>query len=152
MRWTWILCVAAGCSASGGADSPDGRGPDYLAGLEDICFAETRSGAVERFPFMDKAQTLHSWLEQRLTDQAAHRLYFETILQASVLEQGDRLRATAASAGIESCPLGGYLDFIGRLSSRAATLEDCAAACAERNRDTGDEASVGQACRIGCGG
>jgi hypothetical protein len=152
MRWAWILCAAAGCSAQGGADSPDGSGPDYAAGVEDICFAETRSGAIELFPFMDKAQTLNSWLEQRLTNQAAHELYFETILQASVLEQGDLLRARALSLGLQSCPLGGYLDFIGRLSSQAATLEDCTAACAERNGDTGDEASVDQACLTGCGG
>ncbi len=147
-----MLWVVASCSANGGADSPDGSGPDYRAGVEDICFAETRSGAIELFPFMDKAQTLNSWLGQQVTDQAAHRLYFETILQASVLEQGDLLRATAIRAGIESCPLGGYLDFIGRLSSRAATLEDCRAACSERNRDTGDETSVDEACLKGCGG
>lgn len=151
MRWLWIGWLAVGCSA-GGADHPEGGGPTYAAGVEDICLAETRSGAIERFPFMDKAQTLNGWLEKRLTDEAAHRLYFETILQASVLDQGNLIRSRAAAIGLETCPLGGYLDFIGTLSSRAATTEGCAAACLERNRETGDEQAVEEACVSGCGG
>lgn len=151
MRWLWVGCVAVGCSA-GGADHPEGGGPAYATGVEDICFAETRSGAIERFPFMDKAQTLNSWLEERLADEAAHRLYFETILQASVLEQGDLLRSRATAVGLETCPLGGYLDFIGTLSSRAASNEGCARACLERNRATGEEQTIEAACVTGCGG
>jgi len=151
MRWLWIGCLAVGCSGSG-ANGPAGTGPAYVAGVEDLCFAETRSGAIEQFPFMDKAQILNGWLEQRLTDEAAHQLYFATILQTSVLEQGDLLRSRAAAVGIEDCPLGGYLDFINQLSSRAATAEQCAALCLERNGETGDAAAIEQACVTGCGG
>lgn len=152
MRFWWLPVVAA-CSSGATAASVDGDPAEHREGLEQLCFAEVRSGGIEVFPFAAKMQTINGWLDDNLDDAYVQSLHREKLPQAPLPDQGELLRRHASEAGIETCPMAGLIDFLGRLSAVAHGVEDCQKACVERHA----EASVGVedlsgACGRGCGG
>ncbi|HZO13754.1 MAG TPA: hypothetical protein VFB62_10870 [Polyangiaceae bacterium] len=138
------LALSIGC-ATKEAESPELP----AAELELVCFAEQRSGAIERFPFADKAEAIRKWLDERLKDPRMRTFYFEELPQTGVDFQDDRMREAAAEAGIERCPMAGYLEFTGKLPREGFKFADCVAACTARHSAA---PAVDAACRRGCGG
>jgi hypothetical protein len=139
--------VAAACSATPGAGDPS-KGPDYTTDLQKLCEAETRAGAIDKFPFAAKQEVISGWLDQQLHDEAVRTLYYERLLQSPVHQQGDVLRGEAANAGLERCPMASLMDFLAELPIKALTTDDCIRLCVERNRLEGEERKL---CERGCG-
>lgn len=147
MRRAWPLLLLLACNSSSPPEHAENE-PISAQSVEDLCFAETRSGAVDRFPFADKLGTLNGWLEERL-DEPAHAFYFETLMQTPVHQQGDRLRSEAERVGLARCPTAGLLDFLADLPRMGLTTDDCIAACLKRNE--GLDGVDRSACERGCG-
>jgi hypothetical protein len=142
-----VLCLDAGaCAPAGEARTPGGLGAEAAPELELLCFAEERSGAIERFPFFEKTETMTSWLDQRLESPSVRAFYFEELPQTGIEQQDDRLRQVAQDAGIERCPMADLIEFLGRMPREAFGFGDCVKACVARH-----QAEREPACRRGCG-
>ena len=148
MRCAILAPIVSAALCWVGCAKKDAESPELPAGeIELVCFAEQRSGAIERFPFADKAEAIRKWLDERLKDPRMRAFYFEELPQTGVDFQDDRMRETAAEAGIERCPMADYLDFTGKLPREGFHFADCVGACTARH-----SAAADAACRRGCGG
>lgn len=142
-----LMCLALGCA--GGKESARSRAMSESE-MQILCFAETRSDALVRFPFADKLGTMNAWLERELGQGGVRALYFERLPETPAHLQGQLLRDEAARAGVASCPTAGLLDFLADLPREGLGFDDCVAACLARNR--GLDGASDDACKKGCGG
>ena len=143
------MLAACASGAAGDHDAAAPEGEPAPAELRALCRAELDSGAIEAFPFIDKAAAIQAHLDAQLTSEAGKSFYYETLLQERVDHQGALLRDTAAASGISSCPYAGYLDFLAEMPREAQGAKACRRACEQRNDGLYD--GLADACRRGCG-
>lgn len=155
MRLPWLsaplVTVAVACVGCQPSPAEEAGGQDaaYTAQVDALCRAEVSSGAIAAFPYGAKGEAMQRWLDTNLTHPKAKSLYFETVLQSPVHHQRRVLEEAAADAGVPSCPLAAYLDFLGKMPIEAASDRDCVDACVARNAPIAPDVDL--ACSTGCG-
>ncbi len=147
VKWLWAMTLCCGCAGASAGGAPSGPGAEDFAAL---CDAEVRSGALEVFPFSDKASRLNEWIQQNVRDPGVRNIYFEQMPLVLSTEQGPMLEREAAKHGVRPCPLAQYVAFVVGMSYEAFSVDDCIAACVDRN--AGARIDVAAGCKRGCGG